>query len=310
MRRFVPGVERNSNRTIGNLRIPTVTVHDYFGRHPRWIGLTVGVLTAIALTSAAWGPLYLPTVICRGYEEILSDFQGLDVEKAPPVGYDEQDTLTEVINTTSLQTTVRPTQSSDADGYGPAYLLNGLTNRGYWYQTGVSFSWGRGDGHVSGPTFLYEVFGISGYSIAQGMERVQIASDDNVQLSLALVDGNVVMGLSDSRTCTVIDAQYSAFGATNFGNNSTGAMKGFYNGLLTEWWHAGPYRGPTGHAVYTIPHFATSAATISIGELVPNSNPNATFECNLIVNLAAIAPQLLPCENATAEVDDGTFATG
>jgi len=49
------------------------------------------------------------------------------------------------------------------DGYGPAYLLNGLGNTGYWYQVGLSYDW---DGSAStGFQLAYEVFNSSGSSV-------------------------------------------------------------------------------------------------------------------------------------------------
>jgi hypothetical protein len=280
------------------------------GRRPRWIGLVSGIVVAVGLVSAAFGPLSIPTALCRVYEGILSDTQGLNVVQAPSVGYDEQASLTEMVNTSNLQTSVTPTDLSDTDGYGPGYLLNGMTEKGYWYQSGVSFNWGRGNGHVVGSTFLYTVFGTSGYQLAAGMYRIQAASGDSVQLSLTIIDGNVIMEVSDSRTCAIAEGTYSAFGATEFGSNATGSMKGFYNGLLTEWWHAFPFQGHTGRADYTIPPAIDSKAYVNIGELVPNSNPNATFSCNSTVDLTSAGPQKLSCENATVELENGMFTTG
>jgi hypothetical protein len=34
-------------------------------------------------------------------------------------------------------------QTDASSGYGPAYLLNGLTDKGYWYQVGLAWNWGH-----------------------------------------------------------------------------------------------------------------------------------------------------------------------
>jgi hypothetical protein len=41
----------------------------------------------------------------------------------------------------SLSVNVTAVEQSDGNGYGPSYLLNGVTNDGYWYQVGLSWNW-------------------------------------------------------------------------------------------------------------------------------------------------------------------------
>ena len=51
--------------------------------------------------------------------------------------YDEQLGTTFTQNFTSLAYKVTALAQTGTDGYGPAYLLNGLGNTGYWYQVGL-----------------------------------------------------------------------------------------------------------------------------------------------------------------------------
>jgi len=54
----------------------------------------------------------------------------------------------------------------DPSGVGPAYLVNGLTNLGYWYQVGLSYNWPHQYGEVNpGFNMSYEVFRSTGVSI-------------------------------------------------------------------------------------------------------------------------------------------------
>src|SRR5208283_1988338 len=65
----------------------------------------------------------------------------------PPIqsNYDEQIGLTFTQNLTTLAYNVTAVEQTDPTlGTGAAYLLNGLTNAGYWYQVGVSWDWNPG----------------------------------------------------------------------------------------------------------------------------------------------------------------------
>src|SRR5439155_24584854 len=55
---------------------------------------------------------------------------------------------------------------SDNNGYGPAYLLNGLGSTGYWYQIGLSYDWPYvAGGYNPGFAMIYEVFSFTGASV-------------------------------------------------------------------------------------------------------------------------------------------------
>src|SRR5260370_24825498 len=61
----------------------------------------------------------------------------------PAANYDEQLGTTFTQSFASLAYNVTAVAQSDTDGYGPAYLLNGLGSgsTGYWYQVAISFDW-------------------------------------------------------------------------------------------------------------------------------------------------------------------------
>ena len=59
----------------------------------------------------------------------------------PPANYDEQLGTTFTQNFASITYNVTAVAQSDTNGYGPAYLLNGLGSTGYWYQVGISYDW-------------------------------------------------------------------------------------------------------------------------------------------------------------------------
>jgi len=55
------------------------------------------------------------------------------LQGAPSPNYDEQLGTTFTQDFSSLAYNVTALAQADADGYGPGYLLNGLTPEGYWY---------------------------------------------------------------------------------------------------------------------------------------------------------------------------------
>src|SRR5207244_13098146 len=59
----------------------------------------------------------------------------------PPASYDEQLGTTFTQSFTSIAYNLTAIQQSDSNGYGPAYLLNGLGSTGYWYQIGLPYDW-------------------------------------------------------------------------------------------------------------------------------------------------------------------------
>ncbi|MGI0085311.1 MAG: hypothetical protein ACREBQ_09540 [Nitrososphaerales archaeon] len=81
---------------------------------------------------------------------------------AGAVNYDEQIGETFTQSFTSMAYNVTAMAQVDSDGYGPAYLLNGLSDVGYWYQVGLAYDW---DGTASGFVLAYEVFNSTGGSI-------------------------------------------------------------------------------------------------------------------------------------------------
>ena len=64
--------------------------------------------------------------------------------------YDVQIGETFGVNLTGLAVNVKAVAQADPSGYGPCYLLNGLTSSGWWYQVGLSYNWPDSSGHLQG----------------------------------------------------------------------------------------------------------------------------------------------------------------
>jgi hypothetical protein len=178
--------------------------------------------------------------------------------------YDEQLGITYTQDYTSLAYNVTAIAQSSSGGYGPAYLLNGYSNTGYWYQVGLSYNWLPNQGWA----VSYEVFDPNGRSIYPqngGGGTLEfngpINQGDKVLLNLYFSGGSVIMLAKDLNTGSSFSTSYSAEGASTFvGNPYATATNGYFTGLMTEWYHSNPYYGNEQGVNYSIFGSTSNAA--------------------------------------------------
>ena len=146
-----------------------------------------------------------------------------------------------------LVTNVTATVQTDGYGYGPMYLLNGLSNKNYWYQVGLVYNSPEYNSsrYIAGFALTYEVFSASNYTSIfppggkhAGGELFSspVNSGDTILLSLRFDRfGQVNMSAFDWNTSGSASAVYRGFGAVAF----VGADQptDFFSGLMTEWYH-------------------------------------------------------------------------
>jgi len=95
----------------------------------------------------------------------LANSPGLPSSLAP-ANYDEQIGMTFTQSFSSMAWNVTAVAQSDTNGYGPAYLLNGLSTAGYWYQVGISYDWPyAAGGYNPGFHLSYNVFDSTGHVV-------------------------------------------------------------------------------------------------------------------------------------------------
>jgi|GEM_PF-1655273 uncharacterized membrane protein len=162
--------------------------------------------------------------------------------------YDEQLGMTLVQNYTALGYNVTAVaQTSGTSGTGPAYLLNGYSNTGYWYQVGLSWNWATSYFGYSPNEFLinYEVFAPNGTSIypsggGGGLLTLNgpVNEGDLVLLNLYFKNNTVIFLVKDWNTGATGSTTFQTYGATEFVGNpySTASSQGFFTGLMTEWY--------------------------------------------------------------------------
>jgi hypothetical protein len=231
----------------------------------------------------------------------------------PPANYDEQAVLFEPTTMQRLATNVTVTEASDANGYGPAYLLNGLTNAGYWYQVGVAYDWSiQGGGYTLGFGYIYAVFGPnSGPNSPAQLQFVPaaISAGDNVSLALGFSGGDVVMDATDSAGPSHFSRSFDAMGANVFlGTRGASPPAAYFTGWMTEWRHSERYDGQTALADYTLSP-AVVQAYVGIDEWTPLSN-RTIFTCAGSANLTSQGVYDFSGHNVIVSVNSTLFATG
>jgi hypothetical protein len=188
-------------------------------------------------------------------------------------------------NFTSLAYNVTAVPQNDSYDYGPAYLLNGLSNDYYWYQVGLSYDWPyQSGGYSSGFNFNYEVFNSSGDSIyptngGGGLESFSgpVNSGDLVALELYFTNGTVYMYAQDLNTEAFSQVTFSDNQTTEFIGLSSSWVNsnGFFTGLMTEWYHVNLYNGDEYPVTYSDNTFGLSSAWIWMDEWQP---PNGSTQ--------------------------------
>ena len=229
------------------------------------------IVSAAAPSLAAWArpqaPELVPTVTVPGTHAVAlaSPPAAPMLPPGPPLAskpsasslYDEQLGITFTQGFLSMLYNVTAVPQVDpASGTGPAYLLNGVTTTGYWYQVGVSWDWSPGQGF----SMTYEVFGPSGVSVypsAAGSGLVSfngpVSPGDSIALNLYFKSGQVIMLALDRNSGAYAMKSYSAEGGTSFVGNplSTANGNGFFTSLMTEWYHGDAFFGNQQATPYT-----------------------------------------------------------
>ena len=195
--------------------------------------------------------------------------------------YDEQVGMTFTQTFTNLTYNVTAVKQQDSEGVGPAYLLNGLTSKGYWYQVGISWNWAQlSGGYIPGFHMNYNVFDSTGAVVLPASQTGgamdltgSVNQGDIVSLNLVFSSGNVVMSVYDWNTKATAQISYSAQGSSRFVGLSTPAnSNGFFTGLMTEQYHNSPYYGTMQKVVYSNSRTALSSGILWIDEYNVNTH--------------------------------------
>lgn len=220
--------------------------------------------------------------------------------------------LTFTQNFTSITYGVIAVAQNDSDGYGPAYLVNGLSNKGYWYQAGLAYNWNI---DYPGFYFIYEVWDANGNTVYDGPTPFPgaVNPNDTVRLKLYFSGGNVVMFGEDLNTSTSTFKTYSDNGAMTFIGLPTRRCdsNGYYSGLLTEWYHGTPYYANEAQVIYSDYGSALSSAWMWMMEF-NQMDGTILFNVTSSAQYSSNPTELQPFSfNGTTEYSSAyTFLTG
>lgn len=159
---------------------------------------------------------------------------------------------------------IAQTENSNLNGgYGPAYLLNGLTNNGYWYQIGLVYNFNYTDNknmhNYSGFRFIYELWdsstgkplniGCGNQACVKNFLGV-VNNNDTILLNMSIVGDNVILSAYDTNTTARSNPiNISAQSARYFTFKPIDSK--YFSGLMTEWRCIGETNF-TQHSVYYI----------------------------------------------------------
>jgi hypothetical protein len=254
------------------------------------VGAAVGLIVLIVTGSLFAAGLLVPAAT-RLYDDarnVLRNLTCLDPAlctnstfptTAGKATYDQQVSLIFAQDFNALNYNVTAVPQTDSSGYGPAYLLNGLSNTGYWYQVGLAYNWplASGNGYDSGFHFIWEVFlpnGTTNNPVLSGIPD-NVNSGDIVGLTLSFSGGTdtVTMYAVDYNTGASSSHSYTAGGGTLFTGSSSASSARTPTSLMTEWYHPSSSETSMKQVTYSS-NFQVSKAWICIGEYAP-PNPNS-----------------------------------
>ncbi len=209
---------------------------------------------------------------------------------APNPNYDTQEVMVFTQSYNQLEFNVTAVAQCDPNGYGPSYLLNGLTDTGYWYQVGINWNWPlQNGGYDTGFGFVSEAWAPGGLTRAPPSVAFSgvVNPGDIIELSLTINSGQVIASATDLNTGASGSTSYPARSATTFVGSQeqeshprfSFATEGYFTGLMTEWYHVSASASGFEHkVVYSEDAVPITSATLGVGEWnFTTSNPGSVF---------------------------------
>ena len=142
----------------------------------------------------------------------------------------------------TFQAVAQPSNST-----APAYLLNGYTNAGNWYQIGISNIWG---GNFSRFDFFVQFWTAAQLNMIGDpgplnpytlVFNLPIMSNDLVNMSMSINGSNITTTMYDKNSSSVaVVYKYPVNGTYFIGKQSNYDGNGAFTGVMTEWYNPLP----------------------------------------------------------------------
>jgi len=188
--------------------------------------------------------------------------------------YDEQLWMGLNISSTYLSYNITAVSQNDSFGYGPAYLVNGLSDKNIWYQVGLAWDWinYNATNFTRGFMMIAEIWnattGKSIYPPGGGSQLFNLTrpvlEGDRVALSLNMTSRTVKAEAYDFRSNASVSLLVSSYNASRF--LSSKGPERFPTSVLTEWYHVLPYFCSNRNVTYSNNRRSTPSAWLEINE--------------------------------------------
>ena len=295
------------------------------GSHSSHGGMAVGLILLLVLGGLfATGELVpLATRAYDGTRTILTSVICLYPPLCPGSGYtstpgkasyDQQVLLIFAQDFSSLSYNVTAVPQADSYGFGPAYLLNGHSDTGYWYQVGVAYDWplASGTSYDAGFHFTWEVFDPNGTTNNPTLRNVpdNVNANDTVGLSLSFSAGNVLMSALDYNTGASSLHSYPAAGGSRFVGSSGFSGTRTPTSLMTEWYHPDPNWTRMKQVSYSENTVSVSSAWACISEYVPPNPSSSVYSSCSSQLFIGNSPQPYSYHGLVTYTSQNQFLTG
>lgn len=199
--------------------------------------------------------------------------------------YQSSLTFLNISNMSGISATVVAVKQSDSSGEGPAYLLNGLSNKAHWYQVGLGYNWSKdGLAHNIGFSMVTHLEPNDNLITNSTPLSGVVHEGDKILLSMQFNQSHVQLKVYDLETGAYGRAQYPSFNGTYFvggpyndtANGYASDTAGHFTGLMTEWHHPNIYYKSEDLVVYN-PNFTYGAAVFLVNDYGPTYPSNNIY---------------------------------
>ena len=201
------------------------------------------ILISTALTMQYTGAVFKTQKINRCSEQIQKTIKNRKL--LPAFAFDSQHFTTYRKNTSALDYIVRIGKSvMNTKNYGPAIMLNGLTNTGEWYQFGIMYKFPEGIKCRKHDYFLRSGFGVfleiwnkNGKLIFNDTYKFKdnISKNDIFEIQMHIIPDTVIMKLDDLTHGQTIEINIGNENAKKFkGLKQSSNINGYMTGLMIE----------------------------------------------------------------------------